>query len=98
MVSDLMHIDKQTTLISVCTPLELTLCAHVEDTKESLLGKALQAKISMLWSRSFACKVVIMDLQKGLAALVGKFPGTHIYISGAGDHLSKVDCKIRRKK
>ena len=35
MVSGLMHIIKQKTLISVCTPLELTLCAHVKVTKES---------------------------------------------------------------
>ena len=31
-------------------------------------------------------------------ALVGKFPGVLIDISGAGDHLTKVDIKIRRIK
>jgi hypothetical protein len=39
-----------------------------------------------------------MDPQTAFRALVGQFPGVEIDITGAGDHLDKVDAKIRRIK
>ena len=40
----------------------------------------------------------MVDPQRSLVALQGKFPGITIDVSGAGDHLPKVDAKIRRVK
>ena len=40
----------------------------------------------------------MVDPQRALAALEGKFLGTVIDVSGAGDHLHKVDAKMRRIK
>jgi hypothetical protein len=42
--------------------------------------------------------MVIVDPQKSLPALEGNFPGVEINGTGAGDHLAKVDAKIRRIK
>jgi len=39
-----------------------------------------------------------VDPHKALAALQGFFPGTEVDVSGAGDHLDKVETKIRRIK
>jgi len=38
------------------------------------------------------------DPQKALAALEGAYPGVEIDTAGAGDHLDKIDAKIRRIK
>ena len=97
-VSDVMHMDNNTFLVSVCIPLELTLISYLPDLKETSLGKGLQAQFNVLQSRGFTCNVVITDPQRGLVVLVGKFHGVLINISGAGDHLPKVYIKIQRIK
>ena len=98
MVSDVMHMDKEHFLVSACTPLEVTLISWLPDLKEVSLGEGLQAQFNVLQSRGFSCNVVITDPQRGLVALVGKFPGVLVDISGAGDHLPKVDIRIRQIK
>ena len=42
--------------------------------------------------------IVYTDLAKAFRGLVTSFPGVTIDIGGAGDHLAKVDAKIRRIK
>jgi len=41
---------------------------------------------------------VFVDPAKALAALRGSFPGVEIDVTGAGDHLPKIDIRIRRVK
>jgi hypothetical protein len=55
-------------------------------------------QINLLRSRGFDTNLVIVDPQKSLMALEGSFPGVEINGTGAGDHLAKVDAKIRRIK
>ena len=98
MVSDVMHLDNHTFLVSVCSPLELTLVAYLLNLKASSLGEGLQAQLKVLLTRGFTCDTIITDPQRGLVALTLKFPGILMDISGAGDHLPKVDSKIRRIK
>jgi hypothetical protein len=93
-----MKVREQKYLISVADPLQLTIVAKVDRETTEQLGQALQAHISILRSRGFFPARVHMDPQPALAALVGQFPGVEIDISGAGDHLDKIDAKIRRVK
>jgi hypothetical protein len=62
------------------------------------LGEGLQAHINLLRSFGFDVRMATVDPQKGLIALRGSFPGVEINPAGAGDHLHKVDAKIRRIK
>jgi hypothetical protein len=39
-----------------------------------------------------------VDPQRSISGLRGSFPGTEVDVTGAGDHLDKVDSKIRRIK
>lgn len=62
------------------------------------LGNALQKHVNTLRSRGFEPKVVYVDPQSRLTSLQGKFPGIEIDVSGAGDHLDKLDIRMRRLK
>jgi hypothetical protein len=62
------------------------------------LGSCLQKQINLLRSKGFEARRVLVDPHKSLVGLAGSFPGTTIDTVGAGDHLDKVDAKIRRVK
>jgi hypothetical protein len=85
-------------MVSVCSPLELTIISHAPNLTIESLGECLKKQINLLRSRSFEAKRVLVDPHKSLMALVGGFPGTVIDACGAGDHLDKVDAKMRRIK
>ena len=93
-----MEISKELFLLTLLVPLELTLSSGLADTKEESLGGAIQAQLNLLRNWRFDADAVICDPQSGLVALQHKFPGVAFDIGGAGDHLPKVDIKIRRVK
>jgi hypothetical protein len=98
MTSDVMYLFQQTFLISVASPLELTISCPLVNQGKSSIGQALQVQINLLRSRGFDSNMIIVDPQKSIAALEGNFPGAEINSTGAGDHLHKVDARIRRIK
>jgi hypothetical protein len=71
---------------------------HLISQSKPRLGEGLQAHINLLRSFGFDARMVIVDPLKGLVGLKGSFPGVEINPTGAGDHLHKVDAKIRRIK
>ncbi len=96
--SDVMHIDINKFLITVCEPLQLTIQNRIERETQNELGRALQSQLNLLHSRGFVPTVVHTDPQSAFHALVGQFPEMVIDIGGAGDYISKVDAKIQRIK
>jgi hypothetical protein len=98
MVMDVMHIVGQPFLISVSSPLELTIVCYVSSLNKTDLGTGVQQHINTLRSRGFEPRAILVNPHKSLASLVGALPGTEIDPSGAGDHLDKVNTKIRRVK
>jgi hypothetical protein len=98
MTSDIMYLLQQPFLVSVASPLELTISCPLSNQGKSCLGQALQVQINLLRSRGFDVTMVIVDPQKSIAALEGSFPGVEVNSTGAGDHLHKVDARIRRVK
>jgi hypothetical protein len=99
LTTEVMHINGETCLISVASPLELTIASsHLVNQGKPKLGEALQAHLNLLRSFGFDARMVIVDPQKGLINLKGSIPGVEINGTGAGDHLHKVDAKIRRVK
>jgi hypothetical protein len=98
LVSDVMHLNRKYFLISVVSPRELTISSALASQSAPSLGQALQVQINLLRSRGFDTNLVIVDPQKSLLALEGSFLGVEINGTGAGDHLAKVDAKIRRIK
>jgi hypothetical protein len=98
MVADVMHVCGEKFLVSVSSPLEVLLVKPVKSQSKDCLGTALQAHINTLRSRGFEPERVLVDPHKSLVALQGAYPGVHIDPVGAGDHLDKVDTRIRRLK
>ncbi len=98
MCTDVMHAAGEKFLIGVCSPLELTIISHMESLSMEALGSCLQKQINLLRSRGFEVRRVLVDPHKSFIGLTGSFPGTAIDAAGAGDHLDKVDDKIRRVK
>ena len=97
--ADVMHIDGKIFLIATSEPLQLTFlqCPIASETQNQL-GLALQGHLDFLQSRNFVPTIVYTDPAKAFRGLVTSFPGVTIDIGGAGDHLAKVDAKIRRIK
>ena len=62
------------------------------------LGVALTSHITLLDSNGFRVTRIITDPQRGMANLRGKLGPVELDIVGAGDHLNKVDAKIRQLK
>jgi hypothetical protein len=98
MVADVMHVVGEKFLVSVSSPLEVLLTKHLANLSLVSLGAGVQAHINTLRSRGFEPKRIIVNPHKSLVGLQGAFPGVEIDPSGAGDHLDKIDTRIRRIK
>jgi hypothetical protein len=98
MVADVMHICGVKFLVSVSSPLEILLVKHLSSLLKDSFGAGVQAHINMLHSRGFEPACILVDPFKSLMALQGAFPGVEIDPCGAGDHLGKIDIRIRRIK
>ena len=96
--TDVMKVREQAYLVSLVEPLQLVVTSNIDREKTENFGLAIQAQLNLLRSRGFNPVRIHMDPQPALSALVGQFPGVEIDITGAGDHLDKVDAKIRRLK
>jgi hypothetical protein len=93
-----MHIDKNAFFISVADPLQLILVAHLRDETANSLRESLQGQLEALRERDFDPVMVHVDPASALMSLTGQFPGVVVEPSGAGDHMPKVDIRIRRVK
>jgi len=98
LVADVMHVVGQKFLVSVSSPLEVLLVKHVANLSVASLGAGVQSHINTLCSRGFEPMRVMIDPHKSLVALQNAFPGVEIDPSGVGDHLDKIDTKIKRLK
>jgi hypothetical protein len=98
MVADVMYVCGEKFLVSVSSPLEVLLVKHVLSLSVQDLGTGVQSHVNTLRSRGFEPQRIFVDPHKSLVALQGAFPGIEIDACGAGDHLDKVDIKIRRLK
>jgi len=98
LVADVMHVAKEKFLVSISSPLELLLVYHLKTQSAQELGHALQQHVNTLSSRGFKAKRVLVDPHSTLVSLRGGFPGAEIDPVGAGNHLDKLDTKIRQLK
>jgi hypothetical protein len=96
--TDVMHIDGNKFLITVCEPLQLTLQCRIERELQNELGIALQGQLELLRSHSFVPTIVYVDPQSAFKSMTTMFPGVILDVGGAKDHVCKVDAKIRRIK
>jgi len=94
-VADVMHILDHRFLVGVSSPLELLLVCHIRSLSSSDLGTGVQKHFNTFRSRGFEPKRLYIDPHKSLVALQTSFPGVEVDITGAGDHLDKVDIRIR---
>jgi hypothetical protein len=96
--SDVMHINSNKFLITVCKLLQLVMQCRIERESQSKLGFALQEQLNLLHSRSFLPTLVHTDPQSAFRALRGFFPEVVIDVGGASDYVAKVAAKICRIK
>ena len=87
-----------TYVVSVAHPLELTITIPAKSRNMEHLGEAIMAQVKMLQLRGFTVDRLMVDPERYLLALENKIPGLFIDPVGAGDHLHKVDARIRRLK
>jgi hypothetical protein len=98
LTTEVMHVAGEKFLISICSPLGLLLMCHLKSENSQELGHGVQKHLNTLRSRSFDGKKISVDPHKSFQALQGSFPGVEIDPSGAGEHLDRIDTKIRRVK
>ncbi len=71
--SDVMHIDSNKFLITVCKLLQLEMQCRIERESQSELGFTLQGQLNLLQSRSFVPTVIHTDLQSVFRSLQALF-------------------------
>jgi hypothetical protein len=98
MYTDVMQVKGKPFVITLVEPLGLEIVTPVDSEKTEDLGLALQGQVNLIRSRGFKPTVCYLDPQPGFVPLVGQIPGVEIDVCGAGDHLDKIDAKIRRIK
>jgi hypothetical protein len=96
--SDVMHMDKNIFFVSVADPLQLLVITHLKDETANSLGEVLQGQLELMRERAFEPVMVHVDPASALMILRGQFPGVVVDPSGAGEHVPKVDIRIRRIK
>ena len=96
--SDVMHLEGQSFLITVCEQLQLVLQCPVEQETALVFGNALQNQIELLRSRGFVPIRVHTDPQSAFRMLTTKFENVVIIAGGVGDYVPKADIQIRRIK
>ena len=62
------------------------------------LGWTLQEHVNLLRMFGFDALIIFVDPFKSLVGLRGSIPGVEVQATGAGDHLTKLDIRIRRVK
>jgi hypothetical protein len=93
-----MHIEQNSFFVSVAEPMQLIMINHIKSEDAESLGGALQDQLNLLRERNFSPQLVYVDPASGLMNLRTQFPGVVIDPCGAGDHVSKIDIRIRRLK
>jgi hypothetical protein len=96
--ADVMHIDQQLFFVSIAEPMQLVMVNSIKREDAESLGEALQDQLGLLRERNFQPQLMYIDPASGLLSLRTQFPGVVIDVCGAGDHVSKVDIRIRRLK
>ena len=98
MYGDVMFVKNQPFLACLTEPLGLFTLMQVDKQTTSVLGEALQSQISTIRRRGFEPSTIYLDPQRGLVPLQGAFPGVEVDVSGAGDHMDKIDSAIKHSK
>jgi hypothetical protein len=95
---DVMHAAGEKFLVSVTSPLKLTLICHLKSQNQEDLGTAVQSHLTTIRSRGFEPTKIYVDPHKTFTTLANAYPGVAVDVSRAGDHLDKADSKICRIK
>jgi len=98
MVADVMHVAGAKFVISLASPLQILLVIPTPSPSRLALGRALQEHINLIRMFGFDARIVFVDPFKSLVGLRGSIPGVEVQATGAGDHLPKLDVRIRRVK
>lgn len=93
--SDIMFVMEQPFLISISETLNLAVASNLESEGKISVERGLQGQITLLGSRGFKVSMDKVDPQGSVDAVETSFPEILFDIQGAGDHLTKVDIKIR---
>ena len=94
----MMHLAGKKFLVSLLSTLQIVLAVPVTVLRREALGKALQSHIDLVRMFGFDVRIVFVDPFKALVGLRGSTSGVEIQPTGAGDHLPKLDIRIRRLK
>ena len=98
MYSDVFFFRNKGFLASVVSPLELVLVTPIDNEKVQTLGAALESQFAILRTKGFVIRELHVDPHQSLVRLVNQLPGVTVIVVGAGDHVGKVERKIRSIK
>jgi len=98
MVVDIMHVAGAKFMIALCSPLQVVLLIPTPSMSMAVLGRSMQHIIDIIRMFGFNVRIAFVDPFKSLVGLRGSIPGVEVQSTGAGDHLPKLDIRIRRVK
>lgn len=101
MHSDIMFIDKDPYLVTVTTPLGLTVVHHLNGTTKGLnLLKRLKEIVSLYKTENFVIENILTDGDSAMLTIVDELNALaiRVEVSGSGQHVPLVENKIRQIK
>ena len=96
--SDVFFVRNQAFLLSVATPLGLTMVSAVQNQSISTLCTAVTDQVNQLGSYRVRCQEIRVDRHGSLSKLSGRLPNIKVDVTGAGDHVERAENKIRTVK
>ena len=99
--TDIMFVERDPYLVSVSTPLGLTMCTHLGGKRtESTITKALREQIAAYTAERFVVRTVLSDGEGAIlsSSTMLKEKGISFNPSGPGQHVPVIENKIRRIK
>ena len=96
LVADVMHAGGQHFLMALAMPLNMliSVCVPRETTEEFV--KAFEVITRLVQDHGFNVNGITVEPQSAVAAVQGRVPGLNVDVTGAGDHVTELDVRMRR--
>ena len=98
MYGDVVYFERAPYVMCLTEPLGLLTVTAAASTKTRALGEAVQTHVSSIQSKGFQPTIIHLDPQKGFLNLECSIPGVEVNVTGAGDHMNKLDVHVQHVK
>jgi hypothetical protein len=95
---DIFYVGKFKFLLSVMLPMGLCLVNKLDTRSTDSVLQMLNCQLEIIRNRGYTIERITTDSESAFKSIENKFPGIHLNIGGAGDHVPNADVRIKNLK